>query len=409
MPTAPNPLDVLFVLNEYSSAGADRAAVFRELLRHQPPEGTRVSVPWGARSHGAEIPCSVSRAPTFFFAPGGLGRSIWGAHLALQCRRRAPNLIVAGGIRPEGSLALEMRGRFRVPYVLHLDAPTTLEMRQEIARGGPEGREAQRILEGAEAVIVSSRACWLEVYKAGVYPHYVETIPPGVDTERFRPGEAPETLLKSLKTGRGPVLLTVAGGPAARDLETVFRAFAVVRHQRKGATLVAIGESRPWKGLLRKLKLDSAVRFVESVTAAQIPDYYRLADVFVLAHREDRDSWIAQGVESCFLESLASGLPIAATRTPATEELVADQEVGVLVEPGAHTKLGRAILDLVRSPERHTALAERAREEAEARFSSAATGRAYRDFLEVLYYRRLHRADESPSSARKESMASAIS
>jgi glycosyltransferase involved in cell wall biosynthesis len=65
----------------------------------------------------------------------------------------------------------------------------------------------------------------------------------------------------------------------------------------------------------------------------KVLDQYRKADLFVLgcevAKNGDRD-----GIPNVFLESMAMGVPVLATRVSAIPELVEDGRTGVLVEPG---------------------------------------------------------------------------
>jgi glycosyltransferase involved in cell wall biosynthesis len=313
-------------------------------------------------------------------------------------RRRRPGISVAFDIYPDGEIARGIRRKHDVPYLLHLDAPRLLHARNEIQAAKETGRRFRRIIDDAEGIVTFSRVCRLEAYRLGVRPHNLDVVPPGVDVERFRPGPPPPELKKRLGAERGPVLLTVVDDVPSQDLETVFRAFAVVRGQRRGAVLVVVGEeeARSGRKLLRTLRIDRAVRFVGDVPADALPDYYRLASLYLGAHREDRDAWILQGVDAAFLEAMATGLPIAATRTPVIEELIPSDEVGVLVDPGAHNKLGKSAGDLLQSRERMESFARRARERAETRHDVRRSGASFRELLEVIYFRRLGRGTLEP-------------
>ncbi|MDQ1479427.1 MAG: phosphatidyl-myo-inositol alpha-mannosyltransferase, partial [Actinomycetota bacterium] len=78
---------------------------------------------------------------------------------------------------------------------------------------------------------------------------------------------------------------------------------------------------------------------------ADLPDYYRAADVFILPTRT------AEGFGLVLMEAAASGVPSIATDSGAPREVVDDGVTGLLVPPGAPDALASAITKLYRSPE----------------------------------------------------------
>jgi glycosyltransferase involved in cell wall biosynthesis len=78
----------------------------------------------------------------------------------------------------------------------------------------------------------------------------------------------------------------------------------------------------------------------------KVLDQYRKADLFVLgcevAKNGDRD-----GIPNVFLESMAMGVPVLATRVSAIPELVEDGRTGVLVEPGQSEAMAEGMARLL--------------------------------------------------------------
>jgi glycosyltransferase involved in cell wall biosynthesis len=282
--------------------------------------------------------------------------------------------------------------------VLHLEGPELHEARRQLRAGSERAREIQEILDECEAILVASRACRLEAYKAGVLPHRIEVVPPGVDLERFRPGSKPEALLHRVEAGRGgPVLLVVAGRGPARDPATLYRALGAILAQKGGAVLAVVGPvGAEWKALAEEHRVANAVRFVGTVAEAELPEWYRAADLFIMAHREDRSEGRIPGVEVALVEAIASGLPVVATHAPGIEEIVPNDECGLLVEPEAHAKLARSVLDLLRTPEQMNEFRKAARERALREFPADAAAARFREFLEVIWFRRLGRGRPAP-------------
>ena len=72
---------------------------------------------------------------------------------------------------------------------------------------------------------------------------------------------------------------------------------------------------------MERLGLTERVRFVGAVDPAQVPDYFRLADVFVSASRSE-----TQGLT--FLEALASGVPVLCRDDASVDGIVQDGHNG---------------------------------------------------------------------------------
>jgi phosphatidylinositol alpha-1,6-mannosyltransferase len=404
--TPGHSLDVLLLADRTPPAIGGRESVLREVLLRQPPERTRLVAPRTGGALGFDRACAVPihRVPAWPWLGAAANGWVRRTHFRWVTKQKPPGMVVAFGLGQDGARALEMHRASGTPYVLHLEAPELHAARKQIAAGGERARTLQEVLDEAEAILVASRACRLEAYKAGVLPHRIEVLAPGVDLERFAPGPKPEHLVRRLEVGRGPVLLTVSGRGPAKDPVTLFQAFAGVKGQKAGATLLVVGPvDSSWRSRANAAGVLGAVRFAGVVGAKELPEYYRAADVFLAAHREDRAAGVVAGVEVALVEALASGLPIAGTVVPAVDALAPSEEVGLLVEPGAHGRLAAAALELVGSGD--SSLREAARERAVATHSAVSTAARFREFLEVVYFRRLGRGrltshEEGPAAER---------
>lgn len=182
----------------------------------------------------------------------------------------------------------------------------------------------------------------------------------------------------------------------------MFRAFAAVHAQKNTATLLVVGpDEATWRSRASAAKAQAGVRFVGTVTEEALPDYFRVADLMMVAHREDPEHSVVSGVEIALVEALASGVPVVGTRVGSTEEIAPPEDVGMLVEAEAHAKLARAALDVL-DPERLAEMKLASRVRAEAEFSADARSARFREMLEVIYFRRLSRGrlahEEEPQS-----------
>jgi len=383
----------LFLVDRFPPRPGGYARSLAAELAHFPSESAVVSTPRrsGAAVPDRALPCPVRRARTLV-GPRGFGLRLWGAQVRWLVGRREPSLVVACGLGPEATFALSLREERDLPFVLRVGTAELVAMRAAIQAGSEAGQRARRLVDEAAAILVPTRTAWLEAYKLHTRPHDILTIAPGVDLERFRPGATDNGLAQRLGIGKNPVVLAVSDRDPALDPETILRAFAAVRAQLRRAVLVAGGfPEGPWHALARKLQVSDGVKFIDADTV-DLAALYRLANVFLLAHSDRRGGQgPVQGTELPLLEAMASGVPVVATRTPATEELVPPAEVAQLEEPGAHAKLARALLEALRERDSRAEEAGHAREWVQEHCDAKVSAAQLRESLEVIVVRRLRR------------------
>jgi len=168
----------------------------------------------------------------------------------------------------------------------------------------------------------------------------------GIDTDLFS-GDIQRR--KERKTSTPHRILTVARLTSKKGLPTVYRAIRhladqgfPVRH-----TLIGDGEDRrEILSMIKKLGLNDITQWIGTQPHHVVLDHYRRADLFVLgcevASNGDRD-----GIPNVFLESMAMGVPVVATRVSAIPELVEDGRTGLLVSPGKPVEMADAMARLL--------------------------------------------------------------
>lgn len=101
------------------------------------------------------------------------------------------------------------------------------------------------------------------------------------------------------------------------------------------------------------------VQFVDHVQLAEMPSFYRSADICVVPS-------LYENAPYTVLEAMACGKPVIATNSGGTPEYIDDGATGYIVPPGRSAELAAAIVKLAISPERRTTFGEAARRKAEA-------------------------------------------
>ena len=170
-----------------------------------------------------------------------------------------------------------------------------------------------------------------------------------------------------------PVILCVARLSPEKDLQTLIRAFSIVRKERP-ARLAILGEGneRPkLEALARELGLESDVwmpGFVDNPFK-----FMKRAAVFALSSR-------FEGAPLVLAEALSVGIPVVSTDcTSGPKEILEGGRWGKLVPVGDHEKLAEAILETIESPPDREKLKERGKD-----FSIDEIGRKWLKILEAM-------------------------
>jgi D-inositol-3-phosphate glycosyltransferase len=186
---------------------------------------------------------------------------------------------------------------------------------------------------------------------------YVERLAPnrdvtvmhlGTDVERFSPVRADRRaeIRKRLELPADAfVAITVRRLFYRNGLDTLLD--AATRLRDRANVHIVIGGSGPERDeIQQRIERDGLVNvhLVGFIPDADLPDYYRASDVFVLPTRT------AEGFGLVLREAAASGIPSIATDSGAPREIIDDEVTGLLVPPGAPAELAAAIARLVDSP-----------------------------------------------------------
>jgi spore coat protein SA len=224
-----------------------------------------------------------------------------------------------------------------------------------------------------------------------------ETLHNGVRVERFWPrlaltdaqrGEV-EQLRQRLGLGEGPVVLNVGNLAPVKGNDVLLRAFELLLERIPDASLLLVGRytryptlrnpagraarraerlaQREYPFLVERLidALGDRVVHVDGVPHEELGPYYALGDVFAAPSTGQEPFPLP------VIESLASQLPVVATRRGGMPEIVGDGTVGRLVEPGDAPGLARALEELCGDADLRRELGARGRKLVEREYSWA--------------------------------------
>jgi glycosyltransferase involved in cell wall biosynthesis len=242
--------------------------------------------------------------------------------------------------------------------------PQVLTMHNVIRRE----RSGRRLAERMDATIVHTRH-GAELLGAGPRVH---VIPHGAFEHLTRqPDERP--LPAELAAVEGPVVLCFGVVRPYKGVDVLIEAFRSVER----AELWIVG--RPLGVSLEALRAPASVRFVPRyVSDAELPAFFRRADVLVLPHR-------TVDVSGVLFAGLAFGKPMVLSAVGGFRELVEDHGAARLVPPGDPAALAETISALLADPGERERLEEQARAAAAGPYSwdsiAERTSAVYREVL----------------------------
>jgi glycosyltransferase involved in cell wall biosynthesis len=108
--------------------------------------------------------------------------------------------------------------------------------------------------------------------------------------------------------------------------------------------LLVVGDGKlgsELKTLVRELNIQDRVKFLGNVSNDQLPKYLKLADVFVRPSR-------SEGLGTAFLEAMAAGTPIVATRVGGIKDFLIDRETGIVCLLDDHKSVASSISEILR-------------------------------------------------------------
>jgi phosphatidylinositol alpha-1,6-mannosyltransferase len=184
----------------------------------------------------------------------------------------------------------------------------------------------------------------------GTDPARVKVLPNTVGPQ-YRPGPKPGYLIDRHAAGGKKVLMTVSRLSSLEQYkghDRVIRTLPRVLSQHPDTIylIVGDGDDRPrLESLTVEFGVVKSVQFTGLVPQEELPDYFRLADVFVMPSS-------GEGFGIVFLEAMASGVWVIGGSQDGSRDALCDGALGTLVDPENCEELASAILAALDNPAR---------------------------------------------------------
>ncbi len=179
----------------------------------------------------------------------------------------------------------------------------------------------------------------------------------GVDLKRFNPTNSGIAIREKYKIPDKPILLYVGRLDKEKRIETILESIPRIKKDIDVQLVIAgTGKNREdLEAQVAKMGIGKSVTFTGFVPDAELPNFYRIADIFVIAGIAETQSIVT-------MEALASGLPIVAANAMALPELVHDGENGYLFPADNDEILAEKVIKILSDKELKDAMGRKSLE-----------------------------------------------
>ncbi len=224
---------------------------------------------------------------------------------------------------------------------------------------GPIHSLRRRALQAADRVFAVSRYTAERLRTdQGITTGKIAILPNTFAAERFRPGPKPSALLT--RHGLRPdqkiifTLCRLAASERYKGYDLLLEALPAIHAQVPKAHYLIGGTGNDLprlRELIRVRGLTAHVTLAGFIADTELPDYYRLCDVFAMPST-------GEGFGIVFLEAMASGKPVVAGNRDGSTDALADGRFGVLVNPTSVAEIGHALVRVLQGRHPHPLLSQ---------------------------------------------------
>ncbi len=217
------------------------------------------------------------------------------------------------------------------------------------------------LVKRADGIKVVSSGIKDKLVEAGVDKKKIRVIPTPVDLNKFIYCNPEEVRKFRKKHQNRKTIINVGRQDPSKDYSTLYKTIALIYNDYKRLAFWQVGNK---DYLPEKIKTDENLILISSgkVKQEELANYYHAADVYVSSSRHESFGKV-------LIEAMAAGLPVVATATTGSKEIVKDGENGFLVSIGDSQALARKVLYLLNNPAKAKEMGENGRKMVKEKFN----------------------------------------
>lgn len=256
---------------------------------------------------------------------------------------------------PCGFLSLRLKNKYKIPYIVSLRGSDVPGYSERFSRIYGFLKPLIKIIWKNSNMVVSNSEGLRDLSLKSKPNQKIEIICNGIDTKVFKPNE---------ELGRKDEFIITLGGTRITPRKGIKYLIEAVKkisdvYPKISVTIIGEGnEKESLRELSAELGIKDKIKFIGHVdNSRKVIPYYQEASVFVLPS-------LNEGMSNAMLEALASGLPILATDTGGTRELVENGENGFIIRMKDSRDIAEKIEILIKDEELRQKMAQKSREKA---------------------------------------------
>lgn len=265
---------------------------------------------------------------------------MWQQWRALKRSWGLPDVVQLNVIQKQGLLALWLKRRYGIPYVIIEHWTGYLPENRRVSAGGWHTRLMKRICREAEVVTPVSRHLIRAMQALGFEAKRWEKVNNVVDDFFF---DEPASEQPRPSGGKRTIRLLHIScvDEAHKNIKGILRAVQTLsREYSLRLSVVGISvDHAEVKAYARELGLEQIVHFTGELTPREVAEEFDQTDIFVLnSNYENLPVVIA--------ESVVKGVPVVSTNVGGIPEMI-DEQSGILIEPQNDEQLTEALRTMI--------------------------------------------------------------
>lgn len=248
---------------------------------------------------------------------------------------------------PCGFLSLVLKWQYKIPYIVSLrgaDVPGYAERFSFIYNFL---KPIIKIIWKSSSAVVSNSQGLNELAQKSRVDQEISVIYNGIDIEEFKSISEGSIFGISKAQPSEFKIICVSRITARKGIKYLVEAVLKLKEKYPNIRLKIIGEGDEKKNLenfILENKMEKFVKFSGLMPHDQLPKEYKDANIFILPS-------LNEGMSNTILEALASGLPIIATDTGGTKELLNNGENGFIIKMKDSNDIVEKIEKLIQNKE----------------------------------------------------------
>jgi phosphatidyl-myo-inositol dimannoside synthase len=174
-------------------------------------------------------------------------------------------------------------------------------------------------------------------------------LPNAIDFDRFTPGKKSTALLDRYGLRGKTVLMTLgrlAADERAKGFDEILELLPRLIKEKPNIAYLIAGDGTDRSRLedkVKRLGLTEHVVFAGLIDEEEKIFHYRLADAYIMPSR-------FEGFGIVFLEAMACGIPVVASKVDGSREAVRDGKLGILIDPDNPEEIKAGIFEALERP-----------------------------------------------------------